>query len=228
VTPSPDDLSALAAFAGTARLFPLPNLVLFPQVVQGLHVFEPRYRQMMADAVAGDMLIALALLRPGWEKEYDGRPPIEPVACLGRVGPYEELPDGRYNLRLKGLARVRVVEEVPTDRLYRVARVELIPDAADADLARLVELRRELTEAVLARFPADGSAHRQLAELLAGDTPLGAVCDLLGYALPLPLDLKQRLLAEPRAEVRAEVLADALRVKAAARDRKFPPDFSAN
>src|SRR4051812_45790988 len=112
---TPDD------FDGTARLFPLPNLVLFPGVVQGLHVFEPRYRQMTSDALASDSLIAVVLLLPGWEEEYDSKPPVEPVACLGRVVWHEKLSDGRFNLRLRGAARVRILEEVPTDRLYRTA-----------------------------------------------------------------------------------------------------------
>jgi Lon protease-like protein len=81
-----DDQSALDQFSGTARLFPLPNLVLFPQVVQGLHIFEPRYRQLMADALDGDGLITLVLLKPGWEEEYDERPEVEPVGCLGKIG----------------------------------------------------------------------------------------------------------------------------------------------
>ena len=79
-----DDLSPLTHFAGTARLFPLPNLVLFPHVMQPLHIFEPRYREMTADALATDRLIALALLQPGWEADYDGKPAVYPVACLGR------------------------------------------------------------------------------------------------------------------------------------------------
>ena len=82
-----DDLSPLSGFCGKVRLFPLPNLVLFPEVMQPLHIFEPRYRQMTADALAGDRLIALGLLRPGWEADYDGKPAIYPVACLGRVVP---------------------------------------------------------------------------------------------------------------------------------------------
>lgn len=217
----------IAGFDGTVRLFPLPNLVLYPGVVQGLHIFEPRYRTMMADTVAGDMLMALVLLRPGWEPEYDERPAVEPVACLGRVGGYEKLPDGRYNLRLKGIARVRLVEELPTTKPYRVARAELMPDVVPAELATLARLRRELAEAVLGRFPADGPAHRQLSELLGGDSPLGAVVDTLSYALPLPLELKQQLLAEPRADARADLLTAAVRVDAA-RSRKFPPEFSAN
>ena len=102
-----DELSSLIDFAGKARLFPLPNLVLFPHVMQPLHVFEPRYRQMTADALAGDRLIALVLLRPGWEADYEGRPPVFPVACLGHVVADKQLPDGRYNLLLRGLSRLR-------------------------------------------------------------------------------------------------------------------------
>src|SRR5437763_5081870 len=100
-----DDSAILADFRGVARLFPLPNLVLFPHVVQPLHVFEPRYRQMTADALAGDRLIALALLKSGWEDDYDAQPPIHGVGCLGRVAAEQLLPDGRYNLLLRGLSR---------------------------------------------------------------------------------------------------------------------------
>src|SRR4051794_9383388 len=108
-----DALSPLGAFGGTAPLFPLPDLVLFPAVVQPLHIFEPRYRQLMADALAGDRLMALALLKPGWEEDYQKRPPIHPVVCLGRIFKEERLPDGRYNLLLHGLSRARVREEIP-------------------------------------------------------------------------------------------------------------------
>src|SRR6476661_7551383 len=105
-----DDQAALAAFGGVARLFPLPNLVFFPQVVQGLHIFEPRYRKMTADALSGDQLLTLVLLR---EEDGDG-PDIAEIGCLGRIIHHERLPDGRYNLRLRGLARVRLVEEFDT------------------------------------------------------------------------------------------------------------------
>ncbi len=223
-----DDLAALAGFDGRVRLFPLPNLVLFPHVVQGLHVFEPRYRQLMADALAGDATFALALMQPDWEDDYDGRPPIEPVACLGRIGWHEKLADGRYNLRLRGLSRVRLVEEVPTDRLYREARAELIPDVAPADLARLKRLRKALADAVMPHFADDAPARRQVEDLFGGDLPLGHVCDILGYGLPLPLEFKQALLAEPHVDIRAERMADALRASAARAARRFPPDFSSN
>jgi len=223
-----DDLAALANFDGQVRLFPLPNLVLFPHVVQGLHVFEPRYRQLMADALRTDGTFALALLQPDWEDDYDGRPPIEPVACLGRIGWHEKLDDGRYNLRLRGLSRVRLVEELPTDRQYRVARAELIPDVAPADLGRLKRLRKALAEAVTPHFADDGPARRQVEDLFGGDLPLGHVCDILAYGLPLPLEFKQGLLTEPHADLRAERMTDALKVSAARATRRFPPDFSVN
>jgi Lon protease-like protein len=222
-----DDQAALAGFDGRARLFPLPNLVLFPHVAQGLHIFEPRYRQLMADALAADGTITMALLRPGWEEEYDARPAIEPVGCLGRVVWHERLADGRYNLRLRGLSRVRLAEEVPVDRLYRVARADLMPDVSPADLGRLKALRRRLADAVLPHFT-PGPAREQVRELFAGDATLGQVCDVLGYALPLPLELKQALLAEPHTDLRAEVILDALRAAEANAGRRFPPDFSPN
>jgi Lon protease-like protein len=218
---------ALRDFSGTARLFPLPNLVLFPHVVQGLHIFEPRYRQMTADALAGDGLIAIIMLR-GDEDEFTDRPAIESVACLGEIVWSEKLPDGRYNLRLRGLSRARIVEEVETDKLYRSARVELLRDRAPADLAVLSQLRRDLADAVLPRFAEDSPARQQLQELFAGDMPLGHVCDILSYALPLPAEAKQALLAEPDVERRAAAIADTLRISAARADRPFPPPFSAN
>lgn len=224
-----DDHAALAGFDGQARLFPFPNLVLFPHVVQPLRIFEPRYRQMMVDALSDDGLIALVLLRPGWgEENYDDMPEIEPVACLGQIVWHEKLPDGRYNLRLKGLSRIRLEEEVPTDRLYRIARAERVPDVVPADLHRLKDLRRALANAVLPRFASDGTAQRQLREIFQGDMSLGHVCDVLSYALPLPLEMKQALLAEPHVDVRAEIMTQALRVSAARSDRRFPPEFSDN
>jgi len=223
-----DDQAALAGFQGEVRLFPLPNLVLFPHVMQGLHIFEPRYRQMFRDALAGDRLIALALLRPGWEDEYDATPEIEPVACLGRIMWHEQLQDGRYNLRLRGLIRVGLTEELPTDRLYRIARAELVPDVLPAEMQRLKSLRKQLSDAVLPRFTEDTSAFQQLHELFAGDEPLGHVCDVLSYALPLPQEMKQSLLAEPHVDLRAEIMIQTLRVSAARATRTFPPAFSAN
>ena len=101
----------IAAMSDLLPLFPLPNVVLFPNVFLPLHIFEPRYREMVADALAGDRLIGMVLLRPGWEHDYEGRPPVYPIGCSGVITHVERLPDGRYNIVLRGLERFRIVEE---------------------------------------------------------------------------------------------------------------------
>lgn len=92
-------------------LFPLPNVVLFPDVPLTLHVFEPRYRELVKDALASQRRIGMALLKPGYESDYQGRPPIYPLGCLGTIASEERLEDGRYNIVLHGRTRFRVVEE---------------------------------------------------------------------------------------------------------------------
>src|SRR5438034_814353 len=92
-------------------LFPLPNVVLFPNVFLPLHIFEPRYREMVADAIASDRMIGMVLLRPGWEHDYEHCPPVYPIGCSGIVTHFDRLPDGRYNIVLRGLERFRIVEE---------------------------------------------------------------------------------------------------------------------
>jgi Lon protease-like protein len=216
-----------AGFHGPAKLFPLPNLVLFPNVDQGLHIFEPRYRQMTADAISSDGYIALVLLKEGWEETYDHTPEIEEVACLGRIVRHERLPDGRYNLRLRGLTRVRLLEEVPSDKKYRTAQVAAIPDVSAEDPD---PLRIALAETVLARFDSSGQAHDQLRDLFHGAVPLGQLCDILSYALPVPLAVKQGLLAESRVAERVSALIQALGETPNPKSppRPFPPGFSPN
>jgi Lon protease-like protein len=203
-----DELPALDDFCGTARLFPLPNLVLFPHVAQPLHIFEPRYRQLMADALDDDRLIAMALLRPGWEEDYDKRPPIHPMVCLGRILQEQRLADGRYNLLLHGLSRARVVEEPPTGKLYRVARVELVQDVAVGSAAREAALREGLGQGVTPFFAAQSAAAEQLQRLLESGLPLGTLCDIFAFALPLGPEVKQRLLDEAGVEPRVRLLLD--------------------
>ena len=225
-----DDELALAAFQGVARLFPLPNMVFFPHVDQGLHIFEPCYIKMTVDALAGDHLLALVLLQNESKRpsNLEGLPAIEEMACLGRIVAFEELADGRFNLRLRGLQRMRIASELPADELpFRRVNGLVIGDELPADVDELIELRRQLRQTVLKRFDSTGTAYRQIDDLFDTDAPLGRVCDLLSYALPLPTELKQQLLAEPQVTIRAEILMYALH-QTPRPDRKFPPDFSAN
>jgi Lon protease-like protein len=230
---SDDLLTALGNFSGTARLFPLPNLVLYPAVVQPLHIFEARYRELMADALAGDRLITLALLQPGWEQDYHQSPPIYPVVCVGRVFQEERLADGRWNLLLHGLARARVEEELKTDKPYRSARVRLLADVAVA-AEEAARLRRGLGERTAAWLAAQGAAPGQLGQLLDSPLPLGALCDVFAFALPLDMAVKQELLEETDVGARARRLIARLETHGPPATpqpppgRKFPPEFSRN
>jgi len=106
-------------------VFPLPDLVFFPKIYLPLHIFEPRYRQMVADAKSGDPVIGMALLKDGWEEEYDQNPAIYPVGCVGRMMKVESLEDGRFNIILYGLRKFIIQDEF-FDRSYRQAAIELL------------------------------------------------------------------------------------------------------
>lgn len=224
-----DEIDPLSQFTGRTRLFPLPNLVLFPHVLQPLHIFEPRYRQMTADALAGDRLLTIAMLKPGWDNDYDAAPAIFPIACLGKIIADQRLEDGRYNLLLRGLARVRVLREVAAPLLYRTADVELLADTAgsEVDSAALAD---QLSATASAWVAARGGAYAALEKILGGGLPLGILVDVLTYALPLSPEVKQELLEELSVQRRVECLLTSLgeTPAAAPEQRQFPPGFSIN
>ena len=132
----------------TIPIFPLPNVVLFPNVFLPLHIFEARYRAMVSDALAGDRIIGMSLLQPGFEHDYEGRPAVYPVGCAGVITHAEPLADGRYNIVLRGIEKFRIGGEDAT-RPYRLARVDALPEqASEPDRAELRKERRRL-EAIL-------------------------------------------------------------------------------
>src|ERR1700690_3121369 len=95
----------------TIPLFPLPNAVLFPNVFLPLHIFGPGYGTMVAEALEGDRIIGRALLRPGYETNYEGRPPVYEVGCAGVITHAQPLADGRYDIVLRGLEKFRITRE---------------------------------------------------------------------------------------------------------------------
>lgn len=222
------------AFSGVARLFPLPNLVMYPHVMQPLHIFESRYRELLEDALATDRLIAMAVLEPGWEIDYESRPPLARYACLGKIVTHHRLPDGRYNLLLMGVARLRIAEELPPLRSFRQAKVELLRDTfADDSVDQLDQLQRGLLECFDRHLPCGCQAPEQLKEMFAQHLSLGMMTDLAAYALPLGMALKQQLLAECRVDVRARLLLEQLDRQSSselvgAGVEEFPPPFSVN
>src|SRR5688572_24531370 len=159
-------------------IFPLPTVVFFPSVFLPLHIFEPRYRQMVADALGGDRLIGMVLLRPGWESDYEGRPPVYPVGTAGIVTFSEEHPDGRYNIVLRGFEKFRIVDE-DHSRSYRVARVEpLMEEPTDQDRAVLREERRRL-ESLLVPQPTGRGVDPQVPPAMADEDMVNALAQYL-------------------------------------------------
>jgi Lon protease-like protein len=175
-------------------IFPLPDAVLFPGMFLPLHVFEPRYRDMTRDVLAGSRLMAVARLQPGFERDYLGRPPIHPVAGIGEVIDSRETADGRYYIILRGTARARVDDELPPELAYRRARASLIDDSASRlDAAGLDDRREQLLSLCeLAANTFDGGAElRDLARAAPGP---GTCADIVCAALVTDADERQALL----------------------------------
>jgi Lon protease-like protein len=136
----------------TIPIFPLPNVVLFPNVFLPLHIFEARYRQMVDEALNGDRIIGMVLLRPGWEGDYEGRPPVYPVGCAGVITHAERLADGRFNIVLRGMEKFRIESE-EVQQLYRVASVVAVPEPPAESVRQEMRAERRRLETLLVPQP---------------------------------------------------------------------------
>ena len=188
-------------------LFPLPGVVLFPRAVLPLHIFEDRYRAMTADALADDKMVAMALLKPGWEKSYYGRPAIEPVVCVGRILSHEKLPDGKYNFLLQGVLRARIIREngggaggaggagLEGETPYRTARLEPLEETPVPEVE--LEDERRLLHELFMTTPLGGiGAGRQFRQIVKAPLPTPVVADLAAFTFLEDVPLKQALLAD--------------------------------
>jgi uncharacterized protein len=175
-------------------LFPLPNVILFPGAILPLHIFEERYKTMTADALAGDRLIAMALLRPGWEKDYYLRPAIEPVVCVGKIARWEQLDDGTYNFLLHGTTRARILHEEDSSP-YRIAHLRTLRENC-APEEQLADMRRRLMEMFMSEPLASQPLTEQMKKIIDSPMPTGMVADLIAFHALSQIALKQSLLAE--------------------------------
>lgn len=146
-------LERVQAAAGRLKVFPLPSLVLFPGTAVPLHIFEPRYRALVRDALGADNVFALAQVPSSSVGELEGDPPLHPMMSAGIISLHEERPDGRFDLMLTGVCRARLIAEHPKDKPYREVQAEMLPDTgveggADTELS----LRRAVLE-LAARLP---------------------------------------------------------------------------
>ena len=190
-------------------LFPLPAGVLFPGVVLPLHIFEPRYREMVADALATDRLIGVALLRGGWEADYEGQPPVFTVGCVGLITHSEKLPDGRYHIVLRGLDRFRIVEE-DHSRLYRRATTETVLERElTGDDRALLRRQRARLESLISPSEESGGVDPRAAAAMRDEDLVNA----LSQYLDLEAIEKQALLEQPTIPDRAEALVELLEMK---------------
>jgi ATP-dependent Lon protease len=239
VTRLPDD------FDGRVRLFPLPELVVFPHAMQPLHIFEPRYCEMLSDSLASDRLIAMTTLFDDDGIATHGQPQIASTVCLGRIISHVEVEGDRHNILLVGTKRAEIVRELDAGRPFRIAEVDVRDDVYPPTGA---ETRRALKEKLLAAFgsviPPSVNVQQNLHELMAGQMGLGPITDIIAYTLPFPAEEKLRLLAQANVDERAEELIELLESGLIelhsvsieeqsiefppSPDDKFPPPFSLN
>jgi uncharacterized protein len=187
------DDAELALALRALPMFPLPGVVLFPHALMPLHIFEDRYRAMTRDVLAGRRFLAVSLIAPG-ERPDAEKPAVQRIAGVGEIVMSHELPDGRYNLVLRGRARIRIDEELASDRPYRVVAATVLPDlpvSEAGELAEAAETLRLLVGHLADAIPEGGELLRQV--VAAQGTPVELV-DVVAAALIDDAGLRQRLL----------------------------------
>ena len=186
-------------------IFPLEEAMLFPGVSRPLHIFEARYRAMVADALKGDRIIGMTTLKPGFEANYAGRPPIYEVGCAGIITDVEELPGGRFNIVLRGLVKFRVTSE-DDSKPYRLARIDATPEVLnDTDKATLRKQRQKL-EALITK----GSTSK-----VPPETSDEALVNWVAQYLQMTYAQRQALLELNGVLLRAQALIELIEAKGA-------------
>jgi hypothetical protein len=195
-------------------IFPLPNAVLFPGVFLPLHIFETRYREMVADVLAGDRLIGMVLLKPGGDREPTESPAVFSIGCAGLISHVEQLDDGRYNIVLRGIERFRIVDE-EVEGSYRLARVDYLVDAMTAvDRQALRQQRHKLERLLTVSIEAPD---HPFPSSLSDEEVINALAQYLDLE---PIE-RQALLECDNVSSRADALAELLEMKALA--QSAPP-----
>lgn len=220
-------MSSKSKKAETVPVFPLPNVVFFPKTFLPLHVFEPRYRRMVEDSLAGEKRIAMALLKEGWEHDYFGTPEVHPIGCVGEIYFNERLENGRFNILLYGLSRVKVMDFVGS-KPYRVARVQYLKDVpfshddfnVNYEATRFVHLVRQYLKEL---------GVKDQDEILKLKTQsFESMINQVASALDFTTAEKQRLLVldslEMRYDLLRELIEEKLRLLLIARNVKHVPE----
>lgn len=203
-----DDVTRLPEdFDRRVRLFPLPELVVFPHAMQPLHIFEPRYCEMLAESLSTDRLIAMATLTGGVATMPQSAPPIASTVCLGRIISHAEVEGDRHNVLIVGIRRAKIVHELEAGRSFRIAEVEVEQDVySPAKANQRLQLKQELLESFAEIIPPRANVQQNLHELMAGQMGLGPITDIISYTLPFDVESKLSLLGQPDVDARAAEL----------------------
>ena len=199
-------MAALPTLPPEIPLFPLPNVVLFPDVFLPLHIFEPRYRNLVGDALAGDRVIGMVLLREGGADT--SAPPVYPIGCAGTITHVERLPDGRYVIALRGFEKFRVHTEVLRNA-YRFASVEALPERIDPDERVRLRSGRQRVEALLEQRLREVGSESTVPRAMADEHLVNALAQHLEFE---PVE-KQLLLERDGVLARCESLIDLLAMR---------------
>lgn len=232
-------------FENVVRLFPLPNVVLFPGVVQALHLFEPRYCELMNDALAGDELITMAFIKPDWAAEVSANPEIAETVCVGKILSHTQLDNGCFNLFLVGTKRARIVTELEMPTPYRMAEVQILDEDRVEHSPEIVDLRFQIVDkfrSLVALRPSWN--HEALDLFLDDDLPFGQLVDMICYSCGADPVQQQAVLELNNLGTRGRMVLDILQEQVdlgrketgpkepdgnePASGQDFPPGFSIN
>jgi Lon protease-like protein len=192
-------------------IFPLPDVVLFPNTMLPLHIFEPRYRQMVQDCLAGDKRLAMGLLKPGWEKDYYGRPPIHTIAGAGEIVQHEELSDGRFNVLVQGTMRIGITAELPPDLPYRVVRAKPLADRYAGEKPDALALRVERLKVFYLRILAEvNKGQGEMVKIFSGVKDPGIIVDRIAGAVIAEAEVRQQILECVEVPARLSLLQEQL------------------
>lgn len=212
-------------FVGRVRLFPLPELVVFPHAMQPLHIFEPRYCDLLTDALASDRLIAMATVIGGLPAALNAQPRLHPTLCIGRIVSHVETEGGTHNILLIGAKRARIRHELATNRSFRMADIDVAVDIPPPSQTVAKRLKTEVLNAFSAVIPENATVQQNLHELMSSQMGLSAITDIIAYTLPLGTPAKLQLLDLNDVGERATLLVELLRrlPKLAASQSAAPP-----
>ena len=195
----------------SAPLFPLPNVVFFPKTSLPLHIYEPRYRQLMRDALSSDRRIAVGLLQPGWEQDYYGNPAVHEVCCVGTIDSFEELEDGKFDLVLVGEQKIRIVKVFKESPYRTIGGISLQEKGPARDAEETLQQQETILELARQYFKLRTSNEPELSGLheLRYEGLINSLASYLGF----PASHKQQLLELDDLEQRGRLIAHFLRTQ---------------